>query len=127
MVVTAGTGDGQAQEGLAEDIQLVVHAIRFVGQHVGRGVCRLVQVPETGANHGFIERLVRVSARIRQQIAGDMFAHEIVVGQVHIERPYQVITILIGVGDRVVKFVAAGFRVADEIHPMPRPLFTEVR
>ena len=65
VVVTAGTGDGQPQEGLTEDIQLVVHVVRLVGQNVGRGVCRLVEVPKTGAHHGFIERLVRVSARIR--------------------------------------------------------------
>ena len=68
-----------------------------------------------------------VEPRLGQLVAGDLFCHETVVGQVLIESADQVITVSPGAGDGVVEFMSFGLGISDDVHPMPGPSLTEAR
>ena len=67
-----------------------------------------------------------VPARLRQQVAGDVFADELIVRHVVIEGADQIIAITPGVMDLVVPFVAVRLGEADDVHPVPGPAFAEM-
>ena len=125
MVVTPGAGNGQAQKRFGHDIDLVIDAARFVSAHVDRRVCRFAEPPEAGGNAGFIPSGSGFQARTFQQITSDLFNHEIVVGEIFIERPDQVVAVDMGVTDRVVRFVAVGLGETCQIEPVSGPSFAE--
>ena len=56
-----------------------------------------------------------------------MLGKEPVVRDIGVEGADEVVPIVPRVGDGVVAFVPAGFRVAHQVHPMPRPPFPEMR
>ena len=55
VVVAPGAADGQAQEGLGEDVDLVVDAADFLLADVDRGVGPLAEAEEPGADDGLVE------------------------------------------------------------------------
>ena len=55
-----------------------------------------------------------------------MLQYELVVRHILIERPDQVIAVFVSMPKRVIKFVTAGFRIANEIHPVSCPAFAEM-
>ena len=79
------------------------------------------------AEDRLVEALRRVEARLLQQIAGDVFRDELVVGHVGVEGADDVIAVLVGVGDGVVELVAARLAVAHQVEPVPRPALAELR
>ena len=81
----------------------------------------------TGAQDRFVVFGARTKAGRGEQVASEVLLQEPVVGHVFIEGPHEVVAILPGVGDGVVGLVAAGFRVAHQVHPVPCPPFTEMR
>ena len=50
MVVAAGAGDGEAEEGFGKGIDHVVDAVGFVQPHVGGGVDGFTEIPEAGSD-----------------------------------------------------------------------------
>ncbi len=127
VVVTTRAGNGQSQEGLREHVDLVVDAIRFVQGGIHRSMGGLVQVPPTGPDDRLVEACRRMSPGRPKQIARDVFPHELVVGNIRIEGPDQVIAIPPGVRDVEVLFMPIGFGEANEVHPVARPAFTVMR
>ena len=67
-----------------------------------------------------------VDSRMGKKIAGDLFAQELVEGDVSVEGPDQVVPEAPRSFGRDVPFIAVGVGVTYDIHPMPRPAFTEV-
>ena len=81
-----------------------------------------MQVPPAGADDGLIEPGRRMSSGRLEPIAGDVFLQELVVGNIRIERPDQVVAIPPRVRDAEVLLVPIRLGKADEVHPMACPL-----
>ena len=125
MVVATGTGDGQAQERLGHHVEPVVHPVGLVLANIDRRVDLLAQEPETRAQDRLIGTCFRIEARVLQQVAREMLGDELVVGNVLVQGPDDVIAILPRVRDRRVELVAPGLGVADEVQPVPPPALAE--
>ena len=61
-----------------------------------------------------------------EQIPGEVFLQEPVIGHVLVEGADEVVAVLPGVSDGVVGLMAARLRVAHEVHPVARPTLAEV-
>ena len=127
VVVAARAGHGQAQESLRKDVHLVVDPIGLILQGIDRGMGRLMQVPETGCQHRFIETDPRMTSGVRKEIARDVFLDEQVVGHVRVEGADEVVAVAPGMGDGVVLLMAIGVSEAHQIHPVTGPSFAEPR
>src|SRR5262249_17732299 len=121
VIVTAGAGYGQAEEGLGHHVDLIVDAADLFLTNVHRRMDALAQVEEPGREDRLVESLDGVPARVIEQITGEVLDQESVVGEVRIERADDVIAIAVGVRDVVVELVAGGLGVADEIEPVAGP------
>ena len=126
VIVAAGAGDGEAEEGFADDVELVVDGVRFGFDGVGGAVEDFAEPEEVGAEGGFEFGAVLGEAGVGEKVAGDVFADEGVVGDVFVEGAGDVVAILPGVEFVVVVLVAVGFGEADEIEPVPSPAFAVV-
>jgi hypothetical protein len=58
-----------------------------------------------------------------EEVAGDLFHHEAVEGEVLVEGADDVVAEAPGVGADVVLFVAVGLAVADDVEPVAAPAF----
>ncbi len=113
MIVTAGAGDGQTEETFSKHIDLVVHMVGLVLLHISRGVSGLVKIPETRAKNRLIELLFRVASGLSKQITGNMFRDELVIWQIRIVGPDQVVAVFKSKIQRVIELMAVGFGVAN--------------
>ena len=84
------------------------------------------EVPEPGGDDGFVRLVVRVEAGGGEEVSGDVFGDELVVGDIGVEGADDVVAVVVGVVDRVVELVAVGFGVAHEVEPVPGPALAEV-
>ncbi len=114
VVVAAGAGNGQAEEGFRKDVHLVVEAFAFVLADVDGAVGFLSQEGPSGGEDGFVRTGVGVQAG-REKIAGDVFGDETVVGQVGVEGADDVVAILARVGYGVIELMTPAFGVPDEV------------
>lgn len=128
VVVTAGASDGGGLEGFGEGVDLVIDDfITDLRQADAIVVVDFAEAVEGGADDGFVELLLVVPARVIEQVTGDMFTNELVVGKILVEGADQIIAITPGVVHLVIPFVAMGFGKADDIEPMPGPALAEMR
>ena len=127
MVVASGAAYGQTEEGLTEDVQLVLDAVGVILLGVGRGVHRLVKIPVTGSDDGLIKLILRMPTGFLQQVPGDMLDKELVIGQVRIKGPDQVVAVLMGMLKRIIELVTTSLGISNQIHPVAGPLFPEMR
>ena len=125
MVMTPRAGDGQAEEGLAEDVEPIVHPIGLVGADVNRRVNLLAQEPEARPLHRFIRPRGQVEPGRAHQVARDVLGQEPVVGDVGVEGADDVVAIAPGVGDGRVELVSSGLSKTDQVEPVPRPALAE--
>ena len=120
VVVAAGTAHGQPEKRLAEGVDAVVHPVGLVLRNVDRPMHRLAQKPESRAD----DRLVRAGLRIDpwpfDEIAGNLLADELVVGQVVVERLHDPVAILPGVGDPIIELVSPRLAIPRHVEPVPR-------
>ena len=87
----------------------------------------LTEIPKTGGDDGFIGLIFRVKPWLWKEVASDVFGDELVVGNVRIERAYDVIAVVVGVVNWIVKFVAMTFSIAHEVEPVTTPAFAKMR
>ena len=106
VIVTAGAGDSDSQEGLGDDINLVFGGAREFLQRVSRREALQHKTIVRRANRRFIEAELFVEARPGQKIAGNMFTEELIVRYIDIQRADKVIAVLVGVGDARVALTA---------------------
>ncbi len=127
MVVTAGACQGLCQKCFREDVDLIVDPAGLVGANVDRRMRRLPQMPEARADDRFVEPFHRMPPRFCQQITGNMFGHELIVGHIGIECPDHVVAVLECLWHLKVEFVPVRLGEAHEIEPISCPAFTVVR
>src|SRR5205085_3712260 len=84
------------------------------------------QEPEAGTEDGFIEALGGVGSWLGQEIAGQVLDDELVVADIRVERPDDVIAVLKGVGNDGIEFVSTTLGVADQVEPVAAPALAEV-
>ena len=80
-----------------------------------------------GTEGGLVELICRVDARRLQQVAGELFADELVVGDVGIEGADQVVAVTPGLRDSGISFAPVRVGVADEVHPVAGEVFAVAR
>ena len=125
--MTTGTGDGQPEERLAEDIDLVVDPLTFIQADVHGRMILLAEKRPPGRDHRLIDVRATTEPWLGQKIARQMFEQKLIVGHALVERPDEVIAIVPGVGDDVVALMPARLRVTHQVHPVPGPAFAEMR
>ena len=123
MVVAAGAGDRESEEGLRDDVDLVVHVTDLLIDRVDRLVAVFDHAEVAGAEGRLVELFFGVEPWLLQQVAGELFADELVVRDVGIEGPDQVVAVAPGLRDGGVAFAAVRIGVADEIHPVAGEVF----
>ena len=92
VIVAPRAGDGHALKGFANDIDLVVDHLGLISAHVHRRVAMLAEPPPCGGQPAFVPAAVLGKARL-EQIAGDVFLHETIVGHIVIEGADHIVTI----------------------------------
>ena len=92
MIVTAGAGDGHTLKCLAEHVDLVVDDLCLIGTHIHRRMTVLAEPPPSGSQPAFVPAAVLGKARL-EQVAGDVFLHETIVGHIVIEGADHIVTI----------------------------------
>ena len=127
MVVAAGAGDRESEEGLRDDVDLVIDVADLLIDRVDRLVAVFDHAEVAGAYGRLIELFRFVEARGLQQVASELFADELVVGDVGIEGADEVIAVAPGLRDGRIAFAAVRVGVADEIHPVAREVFAVAR
>ena len=127
VVVTTGAGNGEAEERFGEDVDLVVNELELMMADVN-GRMHLLAEPVLGrAQERFIAAVGRVGSGVWQQITRDLFARELIKGQVRVEGAHQVIPVLPGAQHRIIELVPQRLGVTHFVEPMPRPTLTKVR
>ena len=127
MIVAAGAGGGEPEERLGIDIDLVLDHLHLVVEGIDRYEAELHHPQMRRANRRFIEPLGGVPTRIGEKVAGDLLAHELVVGEIGVERPNEVVAVAPRIGKLGVSLAAVRLAVADEIHPVAREALAEAR
>ena len=79
------------------------------------------------ANGGFVYSQFLVYAGVGKQISRKMFKNKLVIGDVGIEGSNEIVAVTEGVWNARIPLAAVGVRIANPIHPMPGPTFSEVR
>ena len=126
VVVAAGAAEGQAEKRLAECVDPVVGAVGIILGDVDGRMDLLPQIPKAGSDHRFICPRLRIEPRMRQQVAGDLLPHKLIVGKISVERLEHPIAVAPSIGDRQIEFVAPRFGIAHHIEPMAGEAFAVV-
>ena len=127
VVVAAGAGDGHPQERLGDDVDLVLGEADLLVQGVGGAETVQDEAVLGDADRRLVDPEFGVHPRLLEQVAGQVFADQLVHGDVRVQRPDQVVAVTPGVGDRRVAFAAVRLGVADPVHPVPGPTLAEGR
>jgi hypothetical protein len=127
VVVAAGTCQRDPQETLGHHVELVVNACGLVAEYIDRCVGCFTEEPESGTNDRFVKSGIRVTSRVAQQVARQVLNNELVIWNVLVQGPNQVIPILVGMVDGIIKLVSMALGIANEIHPVPSPTLAKMR
>ena len=126
MVVAAGTAHGQPEKRLAKGVDAVIHPVGLVLRNVDRPMQRLAKKPESRADDRLVRAGLRIDAWPLHEIAGNLLADELVVGQVVVERLHDPVAILPGIGNDVIKLVSSRLAIPRHVEPVPREPFAIV-
>ena len=121
--MATGAGDGEPEEGLGDDVDLVVHVLYLFVRGIERLEAMFDQAEVARADGGFVDTFLGIHAGLLQEIARELLAHELIVRYIPIEGPDQVVAITPRLDDLRIAFAAAGIGVADEVHPMASEVF----
>ena len=110
VVVAAGAGHCQAQEGLGQNVDLVVDLVGPGLEGVNGAVEAFAQPEKTGADRRLPVDPAGPQTLFRQQISGNVLANEAVIGNVLVEGPNDGVPVAPDVGLGVVELVTVGFR-----------------
>ncbi len=126
MIVTTRATERHGGKGLAEDIDLILDSVRFILDDIDWGMRSLAEIPESGSLNGFVQSGFIVNSWISHQVASHMFDDETVVGDIFVEGADDPVPVPPCMRDRIVKLMAACFRVSHKVQPVPTPVLTEV-
>ena len=119
VIMAACAADCESKEGAAGGADEVMHFIGALIRSQHR-ICAFHLIPCTG----YEKARALIHAKL---VAGDLFAHKLVIRFVLIERTNDVVAIRPRIGAHAVHFEAVAFGKAHHIEPMPRPAFTVAR
>ena len=125
VAMTAGAVERQAEEGLADDADHVLHLLLT---RVGtlRGVGLGVAGPVPGAADEHARGNNAVAGHRFEDVAGELFLHETVVGLVVVEAPDDVVAVVPSPVAWMVVFKSLALGIADDVEPVPSPAFAVV-
>ena len=126
VIVATRTRDRQTEEGFAEDIDHVIDAVGLLLAYVDGRMFAFAEMPKSGSDEGFVGAFRRVPTRC-QSVARNLFAYELVVRQVGVERTNRVVAVPPGVGDFKIELVAHRLGIPREIEPVAAPTFAVMR
>ena len=89
-------------------------------------MAQLSQTQERGSDQRLVDTLLGVDARFFEQVAGQMFANELVVGNVLIERADEIIPVEPRAFDFVIPIVAESLGEPHDVHPVTGPMLPEM-
>ena len=124
--MTSGACHGQPEEGFTENVDLVVCAVTLVLADIDRGVDLLSEEWPAGSKDGFVCLCFGVEAGRSKEVASKVLCDKVVVGNVAVKGPHQVVSIPPRVGDSKIALMSAGFCVTNKVHPVARPAFAVV-
>ena len=124
--MAARTGDGEPLKRLGDDVDLVVGPLDPVFQRVHRLVPVLHHAEVGGAHEGFVDSKRRVHPGVGNQVAGHMFPDELVVRDVGVQGPDQVVAVTPRGWSVGIAFAPVGLAVADQVHPVAGPALAEM-
>ncbi len=125
VIMAAGARDRHAQERLRDYVDLVVGETHLLVERVGRGVAVLHHTKVPQAEHRLVQPELAIDAWLRRQIAGQVLDDEPVIRHVVVEGTNQVVAVPPRKRNRRVPLAPVRFGVAEPVHPMPGPAFTE--
>ena len=121
VVVATCAGHSKSQKGAGGDVDLLIDNVVehldlvLLGDELG------AEGEEAGRDEAADVDVIWLIGG--QEVSGDLFAHELIVGQIAIEGLDDVIAIAPGVGVAMVFIGTGGICVAGDIHPVPAPTF----
>ena len=126
MVVTTRARNGDTQESLGGDIDLVLRGAREFLKRIGRGEALQHKAVMRRANGRLVEAKFLVEPRLGQQITGDVLAQQLIIRNICIQCADEIVTILVGVRDARITLAPKRLGVAHPVHPMSRPALSEM-
>jgi len=127
VVMATCTGDCKTKKGLSKNIDLVIHDICFITQHIRRSMSRLMEIPESGADNRFIPAFFWIYSWLVQQVSSNMLTHKLIKRNIRIEGSYQIVSIFVSMPKGINKFMSVSLCVSNEVHPVPRPFSSCLR
>lgn len=122
VVVAAGAAEGHAKEGAPDGVDLFVDEFHFEELVVLEFVVEGAEDEVAGADELGVSLVGRV---VGKEIAGEVFADELIVGFVSIEGVDDVVAEAPGIREDEGASAAAGLGEAGDIEPMAAPAFAE--
>ena len=123
MVVATGARDREAEESLADDVDLIVHVADLFIDRIDRLIAVLDHAEVAGAKGRLVQFFGGVDARGLQEVAGELLTDELVVGHVGIEGADEVIAVAPSLRDGGISFATVRVGVTDEVHPVASEVF----
>ena len=127
MIVAARAGNRQALKCFGKYVDLVVGKLDAILPGIDRLKPMLHHAQLGNPEERFVDPVRFIAPRIRQQIAGEVFAHQLIVRHVAVERANEVIAVPPGHGGIGIAFHAMRLGISHQVHPVPRPLLAEAR
>ena len=126
VVVAARARDGETLKRLGNHVDLVVRPLDPVLQRIHRLEPMLHHAEVSRSQEGLVDAQCRVHSGGGEQVACQMLPDQLVVGDVGIQGPNQVVAVTPRVGRVRIAFAAMGLAVADQVHPVAGPVLAEL-
>jgi len=99
MIVTSRTRNREAKKCLRHHVDLILGCSHQFVERIRRSKALQHETIMSRTDRRFIQAKLHVKTRLRQQVAGDVFAQQLVVRHIGIERTDEVVAILVGIRD----------------------------
>ena len=127
VIVAARARGRESLKRFRDDIDLAVHGLDLFVECID-GIEAVLDKPEVcEAEQRFVDALGFIPARLRQQVAREMFADELIPRHVGVAGADEVIAIAPRVRNLRVALAAVRLGETHQVHPMPRPVFAKAR
>ena len=124
--MTARTRHGDSKDGFGNYIDLIVSEGDLFVVSIGNTKAMRHHAKVGGTDGRLIEAELLVDARFFKQVTGEVLVDELIIGNVGVDRAYDVVAILRRVGDVRIALATIGFSVAKPVHPIASPALSVV-
>ena len=99
VIVTSSTRNCETKERLGHNIDLIRGCPHQLVERIRRSKALQHETIMSRTDRRFIQAKLHVETRFKQQVAGNVFAQQLIVRHVVIERADEVVAILVGIRD----------------------------